>query len=425
MSSVIELAHCKSETWPLIVTNLSTLAVNSDTQKLVDCMKNIVKIVWRGGIEGEVHRKFNGLPAMMQSLPNEVRELFFTVSLPSIIREIVDILPSRIRSVPYLKKGVSDSLTLNPKDCYLLLACSFLCIPLYKDGKCLMRETTFIDFFERARACQASKLRCIIEYLNCRSFDSQRILKISRISSHAENSFGSQFWASRSEILSNFHVHGDNERIEDSPGLIQADFANKYLGGGVLSRGCVQEEIRFVISPELIVACFLCDPMTDTDAIAISGSRQYTRYTGYSESFACIGRRADDYPIDECVLAIDALPFGRFTQHQFSPECILRELEKCRIGLTCQPSKIAFATGNWGCGVFGGDAQLKAMIQWMAATVSGRDVHYFPFGDPRVASLDCLVKVAKDRRWTVGKVFEALLEAPGESQCFDFLIKYL
>ena len=30
------------------------------------------------------------------------------------------------------------------------------------------------------------------------------------------------------------------------------------------------------------------------------------------------------------------------------------------------------ATGNWGCGAWGGDAQLKALIQWMAVTASAR-----------------------------------------------------
>ena len=30
------------------------------------------------------------------------------------------------------------------------------------------------------------------------------------------------------------------------------------------------------------------------------------------------------------------------------------------------------ATGNWGCGVFGGDPQLKFLIQWIACTVNGR-----------------------------------------------------
>ena len=43
------------------------------------------------------------------------------------------------------------------------------------------------------------------------------------------------------------------------------------------------------------------------------------------------------------------------------------------------------ATGNWGCGVFGGDPQLKAMIQWAAVSAAGRPkMMYFPFNDKRV-----------------------------------------
>ena len=31
-------------------------------------------------------------------------------------------------------------------------------------------------------------------------------------------------------------------------------------------------------------------------------------------------------------------------------------------------SKIGVATGNWGCGAFGGDPEVKAIIQWLAAS---------------------------------------------------------
>lgn len=38
----------------------------------------------------------------------------------------------------------------------------------------------------------------------------------------------------------------------------------------------------------------------------------------------------------------------------------------------CQPAnvedEVGIATGNWGCGAFGGDPELKAMIQWLAAS---------------------------------------------------------
>lgn len=43
------------------------------------------------------------------------------------------------------------------------------------------------------------------------------------------------------------------------------------------------------------------------------------------------------------------------------------------------------ATGNWGCGAFKGDPQLKAMIQWAAVSAAGRpQMMYFPFNDKRV-----------------------------------------
>ncbi len=36
---------------------------------------------------------------------------------------------------------------------------------------------------------------------------------------------------------------------DDAPGMIHADFANMFIGGGVLGHGSVQEEILFAISP--------------------------------------------------------------------------------------------------------------------------------------------------------------------------------
>lgn len=44
----------------------------------------------------------------------------------------------------------------------------------------------------------------------------------------------------------------------------------------------------------------------------------------------------------------------------------------------------AVATGNWGCGVFNGDARFKSLIQLTAAATTGRNVIYFTFGDERL-----------------------------------------
>ena len=46
---------------------------------------------------------------------------------------------------------------------------------------------------------------------------------------------------------------------------------------------------------------------------------------------------------------------------------------------------MAVATGNWGCGAFGGDCYLKVLLQLMAAAMCKRDVVYLTFGDEKLA----------------------------------------
>lgn len=41
----------------------------------------------------------------------------------------------------------------------------------------------------------------------------------------------------------------DEASIEEYFGEIKADFANKFIGGGALGQGCVQEEIMFTNHP--------------------------------------------------------------------------------------------------------------------------------------------------------------------------------
>merc|ERR1712232_233259 len=79
--------------------------------------------------------------------------------------------------------------------------------------------------------------------------------------------------------------------IEDSENNLQADFANQYLGGGALRGGNVQEEIRFAICPECFVGMLFCERLEDNEAIFITGTQQFSRYTGYGGSFRFDGRR--------------------------------------------------------------------------------------------------------------------------------------
>jgi len=52
---------------------------------------------------------------------------------------------------------------------------------------------------------------------------------------------------------------------------------------------------------------------------------------------------------------------------------------------------LGIATGNWGCGVFGGNLQLKSMLQWLAASQAGRPfILYFSFQNPDALRLQVL-----------------------------------
>jgi poly(ADP-ribose) glycohydrolase len=59
---------------------------------------------------------------------------------------------------------------------------------------------------------------------------------------------------------------------------------------------------------------------------------------------------------------------------------VRRELNKALIAFS-YPNKKVLSTGKWGCGAFGGDPQLKFMIQWMAATVAERPMIFHTFQD--------------------------------------------
>lgn len=53
--------------------------------------------------------------------------------------------------------------------------------------------------------------------------------------------------------------------------MLQVDFANKYMGGGVLGMGAVQEEIRFLICPEMIVTRLFTECLEKNESLIMKG----------------------------------------------------------------------------------------------------------------------------------------------------------
>ena len=148
-----------------------------------------------------------------------------------------------------------------------------------------------------------------------------------------------------------------------------------------------------------------------------SGCEQYSRYSGYSNSFRFEGNYIDTTPRDAygrrlCqIVAIDATPYT-YPATQYEEKAFLRELNKAYAGFHSWKEGAplaAVATGNWGCGVFNGDPRLKSLIQLMAAAVAGRDVAYFSFGDEQLRDdVFSMYTMLLEKRITVGKLYKIL-----------------
>lgn len=55
-----------------------------------------------------------------------------------------------------------------------------------------------------------------------------------------------------------------------------------------------------------------------------------------------------------------ALPGGVASKESYE-----RELNKAYLGFSCDTHGKSIATGHWGCGAFGGNTELKALIQYV------------------------------------------------------------
>ncbi len=213
-------------------------------------------------------------------------------------------------------------------------------------------------------------------------------------------------------------------------------------------------QIRFMICPELCAAMALCDVMLPHEAIESVGALQYGKYTGYGGSLQFAGptilaEEKAKAPLDEVarrkirVVALDALPMPA-QEVQYGEEGISRELIKATAAFAANDAdrlpdgsevaegRLGVATGNWGCGVFAGDPQLKALLQWIACSVSNRPrMVYCSFKDTRVQRLPevvaavkrCGLRVSDLHRLLTSPEFEAA--KPWRSGVFDFVLSKL
>ncbi|KAL3285060.1 hypothetical protein HHI36_019184 [Cryptolaemus montrouzieri] len=317
---------------------------------------------------------------------------FFDDLLPRIIKlalRLPEIIPG---SIPLLKQHHNKSISLSQLQVSSLLANGFLCTLPWREE--LLETYPGVDFVRLyssfngpGRFCVLEKIKCIVHYFRkILNSEPQGIITFERIFIPKKEM---PKWGTLKNTLDNTKVHITSSGcIEDASGCLQVDFANRNVGGGVLGFGCVQEEIRFVICPELLISRLFVERLDHTETVVIRGVERFSSYIGYGETFKWSANFTDETPFDRfgrrqtTVVVMDATCFFK-EEKQYLPHEILRELGKAYAGFHCNHADnlAPVATGNWGCGAFQGNAKLKSLIQLMACNVAHRDLVYYTHGD--------------------------------------------
>lgn len=293
-----------------------------------------------------------------------------------------------------LRAGRPASVTMSQHQAASLLACSFFCLFPNRTVSRSRQNTTFQDpnfasLFARGSPCQLAKIQCILNYF-------RRISRATPPGVITFKRYGIPLeyipdWSKSVHTLVPVHMTS-SKKIEDVHQTLQVDFANQFIGGGVLRAGCVQEEIRFVICPEMLVSLLLCEVMQVNEAIHLIGCEQYSSYDGYASTLQFGGDFVDPNPRDSwgrCssrVVAIDAFRFDN-PADQYHEKFLNRELTKAFVGFFTETSSShrssPVTTGHWGCGVFNGDRQFKAVIQLVAAAQAQRPMIFAAYLDQK------------------------------------------
>lgn len=224
-----------------------------------------------------------------------------------------------------------------------------------------------------------------------------------------------------------------NHAVQDCDGCLQADFACRYLGGGVLRGGCAQEEILFTTFPEALPLISRVSPMEANESLLLEGMERFAEHSGYSWKFRYVGPAIDrigggrflSTPLDAtgqqratAFVAIDAVEYTscEHARSQYTSRHIVRDLLKVYTALRwplpnreSETHRLSFATGHWGCGVYRGDPYIKCLIQWLAASQAHRDMVYCWQNASAAIEEDLRLFYTMFR--TVGQLMKAILRA--------------
>jgi poly(ADP-ribose) glycohydrolase len=324
---------------------------------------------------------------------------FYRDTLPKVRAWALDRHPQA--PLRLLRRGEPGSLSISPRHARHLLACAFFLGTLEANSAGSLSLTSL---YVSQQPAAIERIVCLLAYFHVAD-DAPEAPAIT-YARHRLDRATAPRWAALELPLGAARVSLHTGRMEDVPAEVFFDFANRDLHIHAVIPSLTQEEVLFSMCPELFPAILVCERMDDDEVIVMDGARRVAEYSGYLRSFRFEGLRAERRAQE--VLAADAV----FRDH-FSPEAVLRDLDKAWLGFTsCRGRSVS--TGHWGCGAFGGNRAQKFLQQSCAAAAAGVSLAYSTYGDDdAAAALGALLASLTARGATVGAVARALCSYGG------------
>ena len=391
MEFLIYLPHNNNESWEKIKENFK----NNNPKNILEL--NDIFFKGKAKFFIKINKNYN-------KEGNEFMEVFN--NLKDLILNLENILPNT--EIRILEKETNDELAFTRKQIALIFLLSYFnLIEKIKDKYYEMPDFNFDTILSSTYGSQFEFGRCFLNYLTIIGkllLENNKILEEKIYYIRQIKIFNNDFYEKECKKLCeiNFFEEGS---LYDGKTTYLVDFANKYIGGGTLEGGNVQEEILFAIEPEATVAMLFMEVMKNNDAIRIDNTIQYSLYVGYGGNFKFLNPAFDSKDMTKIkkskIIAIDA-SVKFFLNNNI--DYIQRDIHKAYVGFDLvnynykdkndendiqknEESK-TISTGNWGCGVFGGVHELKFLQQWVAASFAGVErLDYYTFKNKNMKNI--------------------------------------
>ncbi|XP_059488221.1 uncharacterized protein LOC132204020 [Neocloeon triangulifer] len=308
----------------------------------------------------------------------EISNSFFEKTIPKMVQAVVSSKSIFSNNLPLLLANKTfESVTLDRKDCFVLLSLAFF--GLVKQPKGKFSEFSLLSLFEGNSVGRREKLKCFLQYFHfCATED-----VFGQVTFYRKSTPKMEIPKWHNLSLNITDALALTSKIEDAKNFSSiVDFANKYFSGGTLGEGCVQEEIMLCQHTEATIGVLLYEKFGDNDAAQIFGVSKVNDTRGYGKSFKWQGLHAMASARDKNIVIMDAVDYSRCAEDQFSADSIERELCKAYTAFkSSDPDAPPIATGKWGCGVFKGEPKLKIILQLLAASACCRNIHFHLLND--------------------------------------------